>query len=144
MKGPQKKTILVVEDEIPLQKAAAIRLHAHGFHTLTARSVAEAKKHIQSEHIDGLWIDHYLIGEEDGYDFSRYVRTNKKTANLPIFLVTNTANPSRIDRYLALGHVYYYLKSNFSLETIIDEVDRCLSDADHFFSPSATPNNTLL
>lgn len=137
-------TILVVEDEVPLQKAAATRLTNHGFTTLTARSVAEAKKHLETTAVNAIWLDHYLVGKEDGLDFARHIRNKRATASTPIFLITNTADPDKIDRYLALGHVYYYMKSNFALETIIAEIDRCLNSTTPFVSPSAHANNTLL
>ena len=122
-----KKTVLVVEDELPLLKAAEAKLLINGFTVFTARSVEDAKKILEKEgSVDAVWLDHYLLGKADGYDFSKYIRTQPSTKNIPIFLVTNTASPEKIERYLLLGGIHYYMKSNFSLETITQEINKII------------------
>ena len=65
----KQRTILAIEDEKPLLDAIRIRLENMGFRALTARSIEEAIGKLQSgERVDAIWLDHYLIGQENGLD----------------------------------------------------------------------------
>jgi len=119
----QDKTILVVEDELPLQKAIKLKLEKCGFLTLTARSVEQAINHLKDvEGIDVVWLDHYLLGKETGLEFVEKLKNNKKWKNIPIFIVTNTAGPNKIKTYLRLGVTKYYTKSDCRLEEVINDI----------------------
>jgi DNA-binding response OmpR family regulator len=121
------KTVLVLEDEIPLQNAIKIKLGKSGFDVVTARTVDQAKNHLADiEGIDVIWIDHYLLGRETGLDFVAEVKNNPKWKKIPIFVVSNTASPDKIKAYLGLGINRYYTKSDFKLDTIIDEIKNIL------------------
>lgn len=60
-------TVLVVEDELPLQRIVEQKLKAKGFLVKTANSVNQALEILQeADDIDVIWLDHYLYGTEDG------------------------------------------------------------------------------
>jgi len=123
------KTILVLEDEIPLQNAIKLKLGKSGFDVVTARNVEQAKNHLKDiKKVDVIWLDHYLLGRETGLDFVSMLKNDKNWKKIPIFVVSNTASPDKIKSYLGLGVNKYYTKSDFKLDTIITEIKKILDE----------------
>ena len=124
------KVILIVEDEKPLLEAARLSLTKNGFDVITARTVAEAKGHLDSaDHIDAVWLDHYLLGKENGLDFIAWCREkeNNTCRHVPIFVVSNTATPEKVATYMSLGAEKYFVKSNYKMSEIIEEIKKSIS-----------------
>ena len=123
-----KKTILVVEDERPLLEAIRIKLKKNDFEVITARNVEQAKNHLLDvNEVKVIWLDHYLLGKENGLDFIYWCKENiSNYKNVPIFVVSNTASPDKIQAYLTLGVSKYYIKAEKRLEDIIEEINSFL------------------
>jgi len=119
----KNKTILVLEDERPLLEAIKIKLRLNDFGVVTARSVKQALSYIKDiKEINAIWLDHYLFGKENGLDFVAVMKNNKNWRKIPIFIVSNTASPEKVQSYLALGVNKYYTKADFSLDQIIFDI----------------------
>lgn len=149
-KSTSKKTVLVIEDERPLLEAINAKLEKSGFTVIAARSVEEAfnanlKKNsagaidIESiekaldyleglEKTDAVWLDHHLLGNEDGLDFVKKFKANGGRWNkIPVFVVSNAASPKTIKAYLAAGVSKYYVKSDHRLDEIIKDIETLLN-----------------
>ncbi len=145
----KKKTILVIEDEKPLLRAINAGLEKNGFNVIAARSVEEAFNanlgakgvgevtvksieqalmYIESlERVDAIWLDHHLLGEEDGLDFVKKFKANGgRWSKIPVFVVSNAASPATIKSYIENGASKYYVKSNHKLGDIIKEIEAAL------------------
>lgn len=118
-----KKTILVVEDEVDLLELIQKKLEASGFSTLTARTVSDALDILGQKKIDALWLDHYLLGERNGFDLVVELKSHEKLwGKIPIFLVSNTAGPEQVESYIELGIKKYYVKANTTLSQIVKDI----------------------
>ena len=124
-----KKTILVVEDERPLLGAICAKLEKSNFDVLTARSVEQALNHLQDvPHIDAIWLDHYLLGKEDGLDFIAKCKAKGGICTqIPIFVVSNTATSDKVKTYLQLGASKYFVKADKRLDEIVSEIQDFLA-----------------
>lgn len=120
----EKKVVLVVEDEVPLIKAIQIKLEKHGLSVVSARSLEQALRYLEDlEHVDAIWLDHYLLGEGDGLDFVVKLKNgNPKWSAIPIFVVSNTAGPDTMQSYVALGINKYYVKAAHRLDEIVEDL----------------------
>lgn len=119
----ENKKILVVEDETTLLKAIKSKLKKNSLEVSSARSVEGATKILKkSEKIDAIWLDHYLLGKEDGLDFIKKIKKQDKWKNIPVYVVSNTTTPEKVKSYKSLGIDKYYTKSDFRLEEIIDDI----------------------
>lgn len=121
----ENKTILVLEDEKPLLEAIKLKLEKGGLDVVTSRTVEQAKQYATDlPKIDAIWLDHYLLGKENGLDFVAWCKgdENTKCKSIPIFVVSNTATPDKVSTYLSLGAKEYFIKSNYSLCEIIDQI----------------------
>lgn len=64
------KTVLVVEDERPLQEIIKRKLELSGYKVLTERTVDQAIGCVENLGIiDVIWLNRYLLGRENGLDF---------------------------------------------------------------------------
>lgn len=116
------KNILIVEDELPLLNAIKIKMEKNVFNTYSARHVDGALEIIENNEISVIWLDHYLLGEENGLDFVSKLKNNEKNKKIPIFVVSNTATPEKVRTYLKLGINSFFTKANNKLEDIIKEI----------------------
>ena len=119
----EKKTILIVEDETELLDLIKKKLEASGFDTLGVKTVAEAMESFSQNKIDALWLDHYLLGKKNGFDLVVELKAHENTwGKIPVFVVSNTAGPEEIQSYIQLGINKYYVKSNATLNQIIEDI----------------------
>lgn len=119
-----RKVILVVEDEIPLQDIVKIMLKKKNIDVVTARTVDEAKDKVNSlDRIDAIWLDHYLLGKENGLDFMAWCKANNsKGKDIPVYVASNSAKLDQVITYIHLGAKEYFVQSNHRLDEIIDRI----------------------
>lgn len=124
MNKPQKHTILVIEDDMPLQKAIRLKLEQTGFQVFSAQNMKEALEELES-HPDKevIWLDHYLLGKEDGLDFLMKVKAeNSSWKKIPVFVVSNSVTHEKVQSYLKLGAEKYFAKAEHPLAEIISDI----------------------
>ncbi|HEY3075931.1 MAG TPA: phosphate regulon transcriptional regulator PhoB [Burkholderiales bacterium] len=83
-------TVLVVEDEPQIQELVAVNLEHLGHRVLRAASAEEAETAIRAALPDVLVLDWMLPGES-GLSFARRLRTDERTRDLPILMLTARA-----------------------------------------------------
>jgi len=124
-----KINILVVEDEQALLEAIRIKLEQSGFAVVSARTVEQAYSFLLDvKDIRAVWLDHYLLGQENGLDLVAKIKNKEEFKKIPIFVVSNTASPDKVKTYLNLGASKYYTKSNYRLEEIIKDLKNYLKN----------------
>ena len=125
-----EKTILVVEDERPLASAIKAKLERSGFAVVTSRTVQQTLDYLEDIGVvDAIWLDHYLLGKENGLDFVTKLKARDgKWKNTPIFVVSNTASPDKVQSYMRLGVHKYYTKADHRLDEIISEIKSFLEN----------------
>lgn len=121
-------TILVLEDERSLRTAIKSKLEIEGFGVVTAKTVKQALDYLKEGiKIDGIWLDHYLFGKENGVDFVAKLKDDRLWKGLPIFVVSNTASQDKIQSYLKLGVQKCYAKVDSRLDLIIVDIKKSLA-----------------
>lgn len=121
--------MLVVEDEIPLQEIVKLMLKKKNIDVITARTVDEAKVLVtKHDNIDAIWLDHYLLGKENGLDFMAWCKTNGSKGNdIPVYVASNSANLDQVMTYMHLGAKEYFVQSNHRLDEIINIISKDLA-----------------
>jgi DNA-binding NtrC family response regulator len=124
MKDHKEYSILVVEDEKPLQKAIKAKLERDDLNVLLAVDVDQAISYMEDKdvEVDAVWLDHYLFGRKDGLDFLAIVKEKGLIKDIPVFVVTNTGGHDKRHTYMSLGATEYYVKSNNRLDQIVADV----------------------
>ena len=122
------KVILLIEDEQPLSEAIEAHLTKSGFQVVNTRTVKQAIDYIDElKKVDAIWLDHYLLGQESGLDFLAQLKNHEKGKNIPIFVISNTASEDKVQSYINFGITKYYVKSEYNLSSIIEDIKKTLS-----------------
>lgn len=87
MNNAEKKTILVIDDDITIRKLITHHLNLNNFSTLEATNAREAFQVLKSNHVD-LVLSDVTMDEMDGFEFCQKVRSNEKHRFLPFVFVT--------------------------------------------------------
>jgi CheY-like chemotaxis protein len=115
--------ILIIEDDELIVKAIKFACENKKLKALFARTGDDALAIIRSQpHISAVWLDHYLPGAYDGIAIVQELKSSPKGKDIPVFVVSNTANDENIARYMELGIVRYFIKVNYSIDEILHEV----------------------
>lgn len=130
MKKKREQVVLVLEDEKPLLGVIKDKLETEGFSVVTARAVNQALDYLkEGVKVDAVWLDHYLFGKEDGLDFVKALKNEELWKQLPVFVISNTVSPDKVQTYLKLGVKKCYTKVDYRLDKIIADISRFLGSA---------------
>jgi CheY-like chemotaxis protein len=101
---PARPTILVVEDEQPVQQLVADLLDDEGYHVLIAGDGAQALALVHTER-PHLVITDLMMPVMDGIELCRRLRADEQTRAVPIVVMTaagrGRSEAARADAYLA-------------------------------------------
>jgi CheY-like chemotaxis protein len=85
--GELVSTILVAEDHLDSRDALRALLEAFGYHVIVAADGRQAVELAIAEHPDLVLMD-IMMPEMDGFEATRLLRGDARTANVPIIAVT--------------------------------------------------------
>ena len=104
-----KETILIVDDEEDIIELIKYNLKTEGYSILTAQTGEQAIKIAKQSRPDLMVLDLMLPGM-DGFEVTRYLRSNEDTRDMPIVILTAKGEESDIITGLELGANDYISK----------------------------------
>mgnify|MGYP001378176910 FL=1 len=109
--------ILVIEDEPDIRKTLEYNISREGHTVLTAGSLHDAEKILQSQSLSLILLD-LMLPDGSGLDFCRKLKTNSKTESIPVIILT--AKDDEVDKVVGfeLGADDYVTKP-FSVRELI-------------------------
>lgn len=116
-----KKKILIVEDEIAVLKLLADYLTKEGFLVIEAKDGKEGLEKALQEVPDLILLD-ILMPVMDGMEMLEKLRNHSVGRNIPVVILSNLGETSKILESQELGVVNYLIKTNFKLEDVIKMV----------------------
>jgi len=127
----ENPTIMVVEDENLLLQAITKKLKLSGMDVLSCASGQQAIDYLDNldELPDAVWLDYYLK-DMNGLAFMQELKQNPAWTNIPVIVVSNSANPEKVNNMLALGARKYILKAEYRLDEIIGMIKEFINDND--------------
>lgn len=132
MKDDTRLLILVVEDEVMLLQAIEKKMEIDNIDVVSSVSGKQALEYMGTlpKLPDGIWLDYYLK-DMDGLEFMEEIKKNKVWAKIPVVVVSNSASPEKVNRMLALGANEYLVKSDYSLQSVIDTLKDIINKHHH-------------
>jgi CheY-like chemotaxis protein len=121
----QTKRVLLVEDDRFLRKAAEVMLRRHGFTIYTAVDGEEALRMARSEGPDLILLD-LIMPKLQGFEVLRILKQDPTTRQIPIVVLSNLGQESDVQQALQGGAAAYFIKSNFSLQELVIQVQKVL------------------
>ncbi|KKP97922.1 MAG: hypothetical protein US25_C0001G0003 [Candidatus Moranbacteria bacterium GW2011_GWE1_36_7] len=121
----EKKKILIIEDDIVLQKALAEYLASENFEVKCSSDGEVGIKMAIEESPDLILLD-IVLPKKDGYAVLEDVRKTESIKNVPIVLLTNLGSISDVEKALGLGATTYLVKADYKLEEVTAKVKEIL------------------
>ena len=119
-----KKTILIVEDEVSLLNALRDKLTHEGFSALEAKNGEEGLEVALREHPDLILLD-IIMPKMDGMTMLRKLRNeNEWGKSIPVIILTNltSADEARNRDITELEPSYYLVKADWKLEDVVSKI----------------------
>jgi len=120
-----KKTILIVEDDVFMASLLERKFRQKDFEILRAENVDEARKIIQSSQINLILLDIILPGT-DGITFLKELKSNTQTQNIPVIITSNLGQQEEVERGMTEGASGYIVKAHATPGEIVSKVEEIL------------------
>ncbi len=119
------KKILIVDDDEFFPKTLASALPVGKYKIVMASDGAEGMEKLKTENPDLVILD-LLMPKMDGTEFLRAVNADKDIKKIPILVSSNLTSMKKVGDCLSMGAAGYILKSDESLDTIVQDIERIL------------------
>ena len=120
-----KKSILVAEDSITTRTLMKHILEASGFEVQTAVDGAQALEFAQSRSFD-LVVSDVEMPRLNGFLLTEALRSNPKTAEIPVVLITTLGSKEDQARGIKAGVNAYIIKSQFDQTNLLETINRLI------------------
>jgi CheY-like chemotaxis protein len=129
-----KKRILAVDDDASICEFYETALKLLGYDVVIAASAAAAREAIAAQRPDLILMD-IMMPEQDGISFTRELRNDRKTSDIPIVMVSGLADAGTLQDALLFGAVGYLVKP-VEAEALKAKIDSTLAALEHRKKPS--------
>lgn len=119
----QLKRVLVAEDSITSRLLLKHILESAGYQVETAVDGLDALSKLRHEDFDALVSD-IEMPQLDGLALTERIRTNQKTSDMPVILVTSLHSAAEKERGLRAGADAYIVKGSFDQDNLLATIRR--------------------
>jgi DNA-binding response OmpR family regulator len=109
MSEPERKLVMIADDDPDIVDLVAFRLDEAGFDVLEAHDGQEAFD-LTIEHIPDLCVLDVMMSRIDGYEVTRRLRENRSAKSIPIILLTARVQEADIEHGFEVGATDYVRK----------------------------------
>lgn len=124
-KKNRKSKILMIEDDIFLRKIYRDQLTQAGFEFIEATNGVEGLHKVITDNPDLILLD-LMLPLKNGFDVLEELRTNPKTKNIPVIVLSNLSQRSDIQEALNLGAQDYLIKTDIRISEVVNKVNEWL------------------
>jgi two-component system alkaline phosphatase synthesis response regulator PhoP len=117
------KTVLVVDDELPIVEVVAAVLQQEGYQVLTAGDGREALACLENGNVD-LVLSDMMMPVMDGRELCKQIEVDPALSSTPIVLMSATHNPASLDGCRHAG----FLKKPFDVQELVRAVTSILGE----------------
>lgn len=104
-----KKKVLAVDDDISVCEMYEQGLPNLGYDVVCATSAAKAKEALKKTKPDVILMD-IMMSDQDGISLTREIRSDPKTADIPIIIVSGLSDAATLNDALLFGAIDYLVK----------------------------------
>lgn len=117
-----KKRVLAVDDDASVCEFYETSLRLHGYEVECAPSAAKARDAIDKRRPDIMLMD-IMMPDQDGISFTRELRGDPKTSDIPIIVISGLADAGTLNDALLFGAVDYMVKP-IDLDALKSKIER--------------------
>lgn len=120
-----KKIILLVEDDKLISRAYEASLKNEGFGVFSASDGVEAMAFMNNKAPHLILLD-LIMPNKNGFEFLSEVKLNDEWEKIPVIILSNLGQGADVERAKNLGATDYIVKSDSSIQKIIEKVKEYL------------------
>lgn len=121
------KIILFIEDESALQKTMGDVLRQNGYKIINAFEGETGLNLAKTKNPDLILLD-LILPKHQGLDILKKLKEDPKTKGIPIIVLTNLEDAENISKVSEFGANAYLVKSNYSLDEVIEKIKKALNE----------------
>lgn len=113
--------VLLIEDEPEVLELYRLKLTLDEYNVVTADNGKDGLKKAVDESPELIFLD-IKMPEMDGFEVLKKLRSDTKTKNIPVVILSNFDEQDMIEKGLSLGANEYLIKSQFTPEEISSKI----------------------
>lgn len=122
MPNPQEYSVIVVEDETFLSKILSERLEDEGFKRVdVAGNGEEALQKIKTNPPSIILLD-MILPKMNGFEVLKALKEDTALSSIPVLVLSNLGQDQDITQAKSLGAADYIVKSNFSMQKVVNKI----------------------
>lgn len=114
--------VMVVDDSLTVRNVTSRFLQRHGFRVVTAKDGLDALQRLQDTVPHVMLVD-IEMPRMDGFDLTKHVRSDPRTANVPIVMITSRLADKHRQHAMQLG-VNVYLGKPYQEDELLAHINR--------------------
>src|SRR5262245_14071127 len=118
--------ILLIDDDEALLTVFGTALQKAGFETTTASDGASGIEKAKTESLDLILLDQ-ILPDMRGNDILKHLKTDEKTKNIPLMILSNFGQNELIQEAMGLGALDYILKYQIEPDDLVTKVKEVLN-----------------
>jgi len=119
------KKILFIEDEAALQEAFGGFLGQAGYKVINALDGEIGLRLAKTEKPDLILLD-IVLPKYNGFEVLERLKTEKKTENIPVIVLTNMEKIDDINKAIELGAKTYLVKTQYELGEVMEKIKKII------------------
>jgi DNA-binding response OmpR family regulator len=121
------KKILVIDDDQFFAKTLEAALPAGKYSLISAEDGEMGLEKLQNEKPDLIILD-LMMPKLDGTAFLKKLQESKDLPKVPVLVSSNLSSVKKISDVMSMGAVGYVIKSDESLQSIVQDIERVLGE----------------
>jgi len=124
----KRQKILFVEDDQFLRKIYFTKLSKENLELKAAVDGEEGLELAKSEKPDLIILD-MILPKMNGFEVLQELKNDNKTKKIPVVVLSNLGQESDVDRAMSMGAVDYLIKTDFSINEVVDKIGKYLGES---------------
>lgn len=116
------KNVLLVEDDLDLQRIYSEKLGSSGYNVALAVDATQGFEIAKSQRPSLILLDIMLPGKMNGFELLKNFKSEENTKNIPVIVITNLDTEK--EEAIKLGAVDYFVKANTELSEVVEKVKK--------------------
>lgn len=127
----QKPLLLIVEDDLLLAETMISKFSSVGFVVELAPDGAAALKYLETGRIPQVILLDILLPKVGGFDILATLKKDERLKSIPVIIASNLDSEKDVNHGYALGAGDYIVKSNLSLNDLVQKVTFIMNKSRH-------------
>jgi DNA-binding response OmpR family regulator len=127
MQNKDKKTIMIIEDDVFVMDIYQTKLQKDGFDVMAAENGLVGLKKLENlKNIPDLILLDIVMPYMNGLEFLKKIKENETLKDIPVIMLTNLSQKEDVKKGFDLGAKDYLIKSHFTPTEVMNKINKYL------------------